>query len=507
MSVANSQRKKSNVNEVKANPQSRNTSHANSRKVSQASAKKSSKSASKTASSSGKNASSRTGSRNSRISKSSSQSKRPTVIRGQQNLNKSTPVRDKEIEAALLKKNVSQQNVAQQNVSQQNVESTDLFQSDASSAKDAALAKRWRQGSIALISAGLIFAIGVEVGSRSSEALVDNSIETILNTGAKELDRKVLERAAIEGVLKATGDEWANYFPKSALQVLREQSSSMFTGVGVWLNKSRGGQVKISSIQAGSPAANANLLVGDQVLEVNGTDVRGASLTSVTALIRGAVGKRIELLVSRDDKKVLANLSTKKVSVRTVSASQVSDGIAFIEIASFTLGTAQDVSAAIKNLDIESGIILDLRNNPGGLIEEAVKVAEIFIEKGVIVSYQVNGSERLFKATNPSPVTVPVIVMINRNTASSAEILAGAFQDRNRGVIVGERSYGKGSVQEFVTLEDGSKIELTVALYRTPSGRIIDEVGITPDLEVPSSEIGEKALQVLGGLASLIAKK
>ncbi|MEN9517213.1 MAG: hypothetical protein RLZZ159_1079 [Actinomycetota bacterium] len=520
--MANSQRKKSNVNVVKANPQSRNTSHANSRKVSQASAKKSSKSASKTASSSAKNASSRTGSRNSRISKSSSQSKRPTVIRGQQNLNKSIPVRDKEIEAALLKKNVSQQNVSQQNlsqqnlsqqnvsqqnVSQQNVESTDLFQSDASSVKDAALAKRWRQGSIALISAGLIFAIGVEVGSRSSEALVDNAIETILNTGAKELDRKVLERAAIEGVLKATGDEWANYFPKSALQVLREQSSSMFTGVGVWLNKSRGGQVKISSIQAGSPAANANLLVGDQVLEVNGTDVRGASLTSVTALIRGAVGKRIELLVSRDDKKVLANLSTKKVSVRTVSASQVSDGIAFIEIASFTLGTAQDVSAAIKNLDIESGIILDLRNNPGGLIEEAVKVAEIFIEKGVIVSYQVNGSERLFKATNPSPVTVPVIVMINRNTASSAEILAGAFQDRNRGVIVGERSYGKGSVQEFVTLEDGSKIELTVALYRTPSGRIIDEVGITPDLEVPSSEIGEKALQVLGGLASLIAKK
>ncbi len=193
--------------------------------------------------------------------------------------------------------------------------------------------------------------------------------------------------------------------------------------------------------------------------------------------------------------------------MRTVEASQVSDGIAFIEISSFSSGTAQDVKSALENLKFDSGVILDLRNNPGGLIEEAVKVAEIFIEKGVIVSYQVNGSERLFKASNPNPVTAPVIVMINRNTASSAEILAGAFQDRNRGVVVGERSYGKGSVQEFVTLGDGSKIELTVALYRTPSGRIIDEVGITPDLEVPASQIGEKSLQVLGGLASLIAKK
>ena len=422
---------------------------------------------------------------------------RPTVIRGQQNLEKVVSAKGKTRETEV---NLTQDSYREL-TSVVNGGPKGLVSGNRTAGN------KIRQGSIAAISAGLIFAIGVEVGTRNSDALVDNAIETILNTGAKELDRRVLERAAIEGVLKATGDEWANYFPKSALQVLREQSSSMFTGVGVWLSKSRGGQIKISSIQVGSPAEKSNLLVGDQVLEVNGTDVRGASLTSVIALIRGAVGKRIELVVSRDDKKVLVSLSTKKVAVRTVEASQVSDGIAFIEITSFSSGTAEDVKAALENLKFDSGVILDLRNNPGGLIEEAVKVAEIFIEKGVIVSYQVNGAERLFKASNPDPVTAPVIVMINRNTASSAEILAGAFQDRNRGVVVGERSYGKGSVQEFVTLGDGSKIELTVALYRTPSGRVIDEVGITPDLEVPASQIGEKSLQVLGGLASLIAKK
>jgi carboxyl-terminal processing protease len=365
----------------------------------------------------------------------------------------------------------------------------------------------YRRSTIILIIMGLIFGIGVQVGSRTGTTQVDEAISTILDSGAKQIDRGVLERAAIEGALKASGDEWANYFPKSALEVLEEQSSNMFTGIGVWLSKSRGGQVKISSIQEDSPASRSGLNVGDQVLEVNGTDVRGASLTSVIALIRGEVGKRIELLVDREDKRILASLSTEKVAVRTVEASQVTDSVALIEIASFGTGTAADVVESLSKLKYKSGVILDLRNNPGGLIEEAVKVAQLFIGNGVIVSYQVNGNEKLFKASNPKPINAPVILMINRNTASSAEMLAGAFQDRNRGVVVGERSYGKGSVQELVTLDDGSKLELTVALYRTPSGRVIEELGIIPDLEVSSSEIGIKALQVLGGLASLTSKK
>jgi carboxyl-terminal processing protease len=243
--------------------------------------------------------------------------------------------------------------------------------------------------------------------------------------------------------------------------------------------------------------------VGDQILEVNGTDVRGASLTSVIALIRADIGKRIELLVSRDDKRVLASLSTEKVALSTVEASQVGSNVALVQIASFSKGTADEVQKSLAELKYSSGIILDLRNNPGGLLEEALRVSQLFIGNGVIVSYQVNGSEKLFKADNPKPISVPVVVMINRNTASSAEIVASAFQDRNRGVIIGERSYGKGSVQEFVTLDDGSKLELTVALYVTPSGKIIDEVGVSPDLEVSSREINIKALQILGGLASL----
>lgn len=364
-----------------------------------------------------------------------------------------------------------------------------------------------RRFAIAVITGMLLFGAGVQIGSQSGTSTLDQAIKTIIDAGAKDLDRDVLERAAIEGALKASGDQWANYFPKSALEVLDEQSSNVFTGIGVWLNKTRGGQIQIASIQENSPAATSGLSVGDQILEVNGTDVRGASLTSVIALIRADVGKRIELLVSRDDKRVLASLSTEKVALSTVEASQVGSNVALIQIASFSNGTADEVQKSLAALRYSSGIILDLRNNPGGLLEEALRVSQLFIGNGVIVSYQVNGSEKLFKADNPKPISVPVVVMINRNTASSAEIVASAFQDRNRGVIIGERSYGKGSVQEFVTLDDGSKLELTVALYVTPSGKIIDEVGVSPDLEVSSREINIKALQILGGLASLNTNK
>ena len=356
-------------------------------------------------------------------------------------------------------------------------------------------------------SGTLLFSAGVQIGSQSGASTVDQAIDSIIDSGAKDLDRKILERAAIEGALKASGDLWANYFPKSALEVLDEQSSNVFTGVGVGFNKTRGGQIQIASIQENSPAATSGLSVGDQLLEVNGTDIRGASLTSVTALIRGDIGRRLELLVSREEKKILVSLSSEKVELSTVKASQVGTNVAFIQINSFSRGTSDELLKSLSKLKYSSGVILDLRNNPGGLLEEALRVSQLFISNGIIVSYQVNGAEKLFKADNPKPISAPVVVMINRNTASSAEIVASAFQDRNRGVIIGERSYGKGSVQEIVTLEDGSKLELTVARFVTPSGKIIDEVGVSPDLEVSSREINMKALQILGGLASLSTKK
>jgi carboxyl-terminal processing protease len=363
-----------------------------------------------------------------------------------------------------------------------------------------------RKAVLAILITSLVFAIGIQVGESRNSSSVDEAIQSVVESSAKDIDRDVLERAAIEGVLKASGDEWANYFPREALETFEAQSSNSFTGIGIYLSKSRGGVIKITSIQEGSPAANSDLAIGDELVEVNGTQVTGASLASTIALIRADIGKRVDLLVVRNEQRILASIKTGKVQAKSVELTQVSSSVALVEIASFISGTANEVSEALKSANYKSGVIIDLRNNSGGLVEEAVAVAEQFIGSGIIVSYKVNESEKIFRAVNSNPIKVPVVVIINRNTASSAEILAGAFQDRNRGVVIGERSYGKGSVQELISLDDGSKLELTVALFLTPSGRIIEEVGITPDLAVAPAEIGLKSLQVLGGLASFISK-
>jgi carboxyl-terminal processing protease len=364
-----------------------------------------------------------------------------------------------------------------------------------------------RKTSIAILITSLVFAIGIQVGESRNSSSVDEAIRSVVESSAKEIDRDVLERAAIEGVLKASGDEWANYFPREALEIFEAQSSNSFTGIGIYLSKSRGGVIRISSIQEGSPAAKSDLAIGDELLEVNGTQVTGASLASTVALIRADIGDRVDLLVARAEKKILATIKAGKVQAKSVELTQVTSSVALLEIASFISGTAIEVSRVLQSANYASGVIIDLRNNSGGLLQEAVDVAELFIGNGIIVSYKVNESEKVFRATNSNPIKVPVVVIINRNTASSAEILAGAFQDRNRGVVIGERSYGKGSVQELISLDDGSKLELTVALFLTPSGRIIEEVGITPDLAVTPGEIGLKSLQVLGGLASFISKE
>ena len=364
-----------------------------------------------------------------------------------------------------------------------------------------------RKTLIAILITSLVFAIGIQVGESRNSSSVDEAIRSVVESSAKEIDRDVLERAAIEGVLKASGDEWANYFPREALEIFEAQSSNSFTGIGIYLSKSRGGVIRISSIQEGSPAAKSDLAIGDELLEVNGTQVTGASLASTVALIRADIGDRVDLLVVRAEKKILATIKAGKVQAKSVELTQVTSSVALLEIASFISGTAIEVSRVLQSANYASGVIIDLRNNSGGLLQEAVDVAELFIGNGIIVTYKVNESEKVFRAINSNPIKVPVVVIINRNTASSAEILAGAFQDRNRGVVIGERSYGKGSVQELISLDDGSKLELTVALFLTPSGRIIEEVGITPDLAVTPGEIGLKSLQVLGGLASFISKE
>ena len=373
----------------------------------------------------------------------------------------------------------------------------------ASSIKNQERSEQIRNSILIVFSLALSLVIGIGIGSRDRDSVVDSAINLLTENAPSEISRQALERAAIEGALKASGDQWANYFPSSAIDKLEERNSNILTGIGVTLKKARSGAIEIVKVISGTTAEKAGLLAGDQILEVNQTDVQGASLTTVGALIRGEIGRELQLRVLRNSEKIEFSVATERVNLNTVEGSQIDNGVAYLAITNFASGTADEAKSAISSLDSRNGVILDLRNNPGGQIQEAVNVAEIFIGNGLITSYKVSGEERVFNARNRNPILSPIVVMINRGTSSAAELLAAAIQDRNRGVVIGERSYGKGSVQDFVTLQDGSKIELTVALYLTPSGRTIEGVGVTPDLVVKAEDLNLKALQILGGLSEL----
>ncbi|NDE48061.1 MAG: PDZ domain-containing protein [Actinobacteria bacterium] len=282
---------------------------------------------------------------------------------------------------------------------------------------------------LGIFVAALFFVIGAGFGNSQGNSLVDGAIDELVSNSTIEVDRGTLERAAIEGALKASGDGWANYFPSTTLETLNNLTANVLTGIGVSIREARSGAIEIAGIQENTPAFRNGLQVGDQLIQVNGTDVQGASLTTVAALIRGDLGKEVVIQVNRDGASKVFSLLTERVDVKTVDASQITSDIAYLSINSFASGTSSEFYSALKSLDSSKGVVIDLRDNPGGLIEEAVSIAELFIGRGVVVSYRANGEEKVFSANNPSPSRAPVVLMINKGTKVKAlQILGGLAQ-------------------------------------------------------------------------------
>jgi carboxyl-terminal processing protease len=191
-----------------------------------------------------------------------------------------------------------------------------------------------------------------------------------------------------------------------------------------------------------------------------------------------------------------------------VLASEIAPKTLYIQVSAISLHSSDDVATALAKYPHAHGVILDLRDNPGGVLSEAVAIASQFLSPGPVVTYNQKGSDpQVLNSTNDLPDTAPMVVLINGATASSAEIIAGALQDRNRAVIIGDQSYGKGTVQEITSLSDGSQLEITVGQYHLPSGRAIDQVGITPDLRTTENGEIAKAISILAGLVSLDSGK
>ena len=350
----------------------------------------------------------------------------------------------------------------------------------------------------------LSFAIGDYVGQSRNKSPVEESISKILAKNPTPLKRNNLERAAIEGALKASGDQWANYFPQESVNNLNQTLEGRYSGIGIWLRKTKSGILEVSSVQQNSPAAKAGVKVLDALVDINGVAMDGASIATAIAALRGAPNTKLEITLERNQELFELEIVRESLLNGDVVAYQLASKVVYIQISSISSQVASDVAVALVKFPHSNGIVLDLRDNPGGLLNVAVDVASLFLTEGTIVSYaRKNDSEVVLESTKKKSDSAPMTVLINRSTASAAEVIAGALQDRNRAVVLGEKSYGKGTVQEIIDLTGGSKLEITIGKYRTPSGKVIDQVGIAPDLLVPENDSINKALLVLSGLSAI----
>ncbi|HEB87305.1 MAG TPA: S41 family peptidase [Gammaproteobacteria bacterium] len=315
----------------------------------------------------------------------------------------------------------------------------------------------------------------------------------------KVSDKELLENA-IRGMLSGL-DPHSTYLDAKAFEELRVGTSGQFGGLGIVVGMENG-FVKVISPIDDTPAQRAGVKSGDLIIRINGKPVKGMGLDDAVKLMRGKPGSEIKLTIAREGLGKPLNIKIKRAIIRVKSVKQklLEPGYGYVRISQFQERTGADLHKAISKLKKENGgnlkgLILDLRNNPGGLLDAAVSVSDTFLTKGVIVSVEGRkASNRIVRQATPGDYLdgAPMVVLVNGGTASASEIVSGALQDNKRAVIMGFRTFGKGSVQTVVPLGNNRAIKLTTARYYTPSKRSIQAEGIEPDIKLEHLKIAER---------------
>ena len=304
-------------------------------------------------------------------------------------------------------------------------------------------------------------------------------------------DKKLLENA-IRGMLRGL-DPHSAYLDKEAYRELQEGTSGKFGGLGIEVGY-EDGFVKVISPIDDTPAQRAGVKAGDLIIKLDGKSVKGISLMEAVKMMRGKPGSEIVLTILREGKEKPFNLPVVRdvITVKNIKSETIEPGLMYIRISNFQIHTVNDMRKSLKKLKNENtdnlkGLVLDLRNNPGGLLNAAVGVSDLFLNNGLIVYTEGRIKDSKLKFTaKPTEVfkNIPIIVLVNGGSASASEIVAGALQDHKRAIIMGERTFGKGSVQTILPMSDETALKLTTARYYTPSGRSIQASGIEPDMIV-----------------------
>ena len=315
-------------------------------------------------------------------------------------------------------------------------------------------------------------------------------LEKINKEYVDEIDQSISMDAAINGLLQSL-DPYSAYMTPESFEGMQTETSGEFGGLGIEVGM-ESGVVKVISPIDNTPASKAGLKAGDYIVKIENVQVQGKSLMEAVDLMRGPVGSSIEITVRRRGvkKSLIFNITREIIQVQSVKSELIDNSVGYIRLTSFNENSSEQINKRInklnKNKDLK-GYILDLRNNPGGLLSQAIKISDFFLENGEIVSTKsrkISENRKWFAKKGDITNGKALIVLINYGSASASEIVAGALKDHKRAIILGENSYGKGSVQSIIPLKNKGAIRLTIAKYYLPSGKSISEVGVTPDIEI-----------------------
>ena len=315
-------------------------------------------------------------------------------------------------------------------------------------------------------------------------------LEKINKEYVDEINQSDSMDAAIDGLLQSL-DPYSGYMSPKTFDEMQTDTSGEFGGLGIEVTM-EAGVVKVISPIDDTPASRAGIKAGDYIVKIENTQVQGKSLSEAVDLMRGPVGSSIELTIRRrgEKKALIFEVTREIIEIKSVKADLLDKNIGYLRLTSFNENSAQQIEKEIKELEKNKklkGYILDLRNNPGGLLSQAIKISDFFLENGEIVSTKSRKSSenrKWFAKKGDITKGKTLIVLINYGSASASEIVAGALKDHKRAILLGENSYGKGSVQSIIPLKNKGAIRLTVAKYYLPSGKSISEVGVSPDIEI-----------------------
>jgi carboxyl-terminal processing protease len=355
---------------------------------------------------------------------------------------------------------------------------------------------------VAVVAAFAVFTYGFALGRKhqsveifgadgaSGSSVIQQAYDKIVSDAVKQPDPHDLAHGAIKGMVnvlkKKEKDPYAFFFSPKSYKSFQELTTGSFSGIGVWLKVDKEG-LKIVSVLPGTPALDAGLKSGDLIRAINGKKVKSMDTDQAVSLIKGPEGSEVRLEIERDGHTISFRISRRQIALPNLQKKLRADHLGYVHLFSFAKGAGDQVRAAVEKLRSEgaTGIILDLRDNGGGLFDEGIKVASDFIQDGDIVTYREPGADDVtYHAEGNAFADIPLVVLVNEGTASSSEIVSGALQDRGRAELVGVTTYGKGSVQQVIPLPDSSALKFTTAAYLTPTGRNINGTGLTPDVKV-----------------------